>query len=414
MNDTEAVQPYHLISKIIHWITALIFCGLLFVGFYMTGLPFSEDKFAIYALHKSFGLLILLLVSVRVLIHVFIKKPKPLETHKPWEKVLSKIAHMFLYFAMFALPVSGWVMSSAGDFTIAFFGIDVPDIVEKDEEVFGNAREAHEIIALIVIGVIGVHILGALKHHFIDRDATLQRMTLARLGLIGGVLVTLFAGVIYAPALYMVSDEVLHELYEGDHEAVVVDDLVVEDEGTFETPVILRDTQKWQIVPDHSAIKFSVTQYGQPFEGAFQLFSGDIFFDPADLDNSYARIVIDISSIITGSDDRDAQAKSSEWFDVSVYPKGVFESESFEYIQGGEYKVSGYLTLRDVRLPLSFPFILELENNGDDGRQTAHMSATFTLQRLDFGVGQGQWQKTDAIGNNVDLSVDVLARAAGH
>lgn len=65
---------YHWFSKGIHWITALLICGLLFVGFYMVDMAYSEDKLALYALHKSFGLLVLLMVFVRVMSYIFIKK----------------------------------------------------------------------------------------------------------------------------------------------------------------------------------------------------------------------------------------------------------------------------------------------------------------------------------------------------
>ncbi len=418
MSENEEAKSYHVISKGIHWVTALIFFGLLFVGFYMTGLPFGEDKLAIYALHKSFGLLLLFLVGVRVLMHLFVTRPSPLKTHKIWEKMLSKAAHVFLYFAMFALPLSGWVMSSAGDFSIAFFGVEMPDLVDKDKVLFDDARAAHEVIALIVILVLGLHIIGALKHHFIDGDETLKRMTSMRLGMLGGVFLALFVAMIFAPSVFMVSKGILKDVT-GDRAHMRIDekasdtDIEVSASDDVDIETIARDAQKWIIVPERSSIQFSVLQYGQPFTGGFEAFDGDIYFDPDDLGGSYARIVIDIASVVTGSDDRDEQARSDEWFDIEHYPEAIFESDSFAHIQGDEYKVSGHLNLRGVRLPLSFTFTVAFNADEEIGVETAQMQAGFALQRLDFGVGRGQWQKDDVIGNNVEISVDVFAQADG-
>ena len=95
-NKTDS---YGFVLKFIHWATALLILGLLFVGFYMTTLPFGDSKLQIYMLHKSFGLLVLLLVVFRVFWKFLTPKVKHLETHKSWERVLARLTHIFLYFA---------------------------------------------------------------------------------------------------------------------------------------------------------------------------------------------------------------------------------------------------------------------------------------------------------------------------
>jgi polyisoprenoid-binding protein YceI len=154
-------------------------------------------------------------------------------------------------------------------------------------------------------------------------------------------------------------------------------------------------------------LAFTATQYGQAFEGTFT-FDGRIVFDPDHLDRSLADISIDISSIKTGSDDRDGQAKSAEWFDVEKFPKARFVTETFESTGANQYAVTGKLTIRDVTLPVSFPFTLTIEKQ-EQGPRTAEMRAELTLNRLDFGVGQGQWKGTETIADAVKISLLVHA-----
>lgn len=395
-------NQYHVISKAIHWITALIIAGLLFLGHYMTSLDFSEDKLALYAWHKSFGLLILLLVLVRVFLHIVIRKPKPLSTYTTPEKILARLAHLFLYLALIVIPLSGWIMSSAGDFAIQFFGIDVPDITNKDEAVFKLSREVHEILALVLTFVVGLHILGALKHHFIDGDITLKRMTSYRVGLLGGIVLTVLFSAMFAPAFYYAANTFVQKI------------IVEKSANTNETQRALKITEQetmenskdglWEIIKEESSIKFQAQQYGQPFEGEFKNFKGTINFDPEGLEGSSVNVTVDISSIRTGSEDRDEQALSEDWFNEDKYPKAKFTADNFIKEANGDYVAKGQLALRGNKVPLDLPFSLEIKDS------IATMDAQISLNRLNFGIGQGQWKNTDAIGKKVDVIIKVKAR----
>lgn len=396
------LKQYNQLSKLLHWVTALLIFGLLAVGYYMASMDFSEDKLALYALHKSFGLLVLGLVVVRVVWHTICKKPKSLPTHTKIEKSLAHSAHAFLYLALFAIPLSGWVMSSAGDFSIQFFGINMPDIVGKNEALFHDAKNVHEVLAVILAAVVGLHILGALKHHFIDRDTTLKRMTSMRLGLVGGFIFTICIGVAFAPALFLTGNNLLKKLSASDDIMYVQEGTVVEVAVSDESAVQAPDSL-WNIDHENSHIKFSATQYGQSFEGAFEKFDGEINFDPEDLQNSSVKIIIDIASIKTGSYDRDGQAISSDWFNVNEFPRAEFTANNFDDVSDGNYIAYGDILLRGVSMPVELPFSLNI-NEGE-----ADMAAEIVLDRLDFGVGQGQWQSTDAIGNRVEVMIQVKA-----
>ena len=402
----DSTDNYGLVSKLIHWLTAFIILGMLAVGSYMVSLEMSPQKIWIYNLHKSFGLLVLALVFIRVFWHLIKKKPKSLATHKKWEVGLSHAIHGFLYILLFALPISGWVMSSAGDFNVKFFSINMPDIVSKNKDLFESAEEVHEILAWAILALVGLHVAGALKHHFMDKDRTLERMTWARISIVSTILLFGFVALIYGfVAVQSLSED--SEVEHDDHAEVKS-----QEHASYidKTEILAVDVTQWIIDKEKSSLRFKAKQYGQYFDGNFN-FDGQIFFDSKKLDKSKVRIYIDMNSIKTGSLDRDNQAKSKDWFDVATYPNAIFEADGF--IRGdveGYYIAKGDLTLRGVTLPVDLPFNLEIKE-GDSGKITAVMKSELELGRLDFGVGQGQWSNEDAISDKVSINIDLLVTA---
>lgn len=405
------MESYHGFSKLIHWITALIILGLLPVGFYMTLMEFSETKLTLYGLHKSFGLIVLILAFVRVFSWLIIRKPSHLDSHATWEKFAAKVAHVVLYVSLFLMPFSGWVMSSAGDFPISFFGIAVPDIIEKNEEIFKLSRQVHEFSSYALICVIGMHVLGALKHHFVDKDTTLRRMVRMSAH-IGEILciVGLFS-ILYLSTLFL-GGQYVNKHYASYFAVDSVENIkspdVIHVQGDADSMARVSDVLQWSILKEDSSIGFTATQYGQDFSGDFPNFSGEIYFDPDNLEESNVNIAIDIASIQTGSGDRDEQAVSAEWFDASTYPKAIYSASKFEKSGDSSYIAKGYLELRGIRLPVDVPFELEIAIE-EGGKSKAHMSADLTLNRLEYGVGQGTWASTDAIGGDIKVSIIVSA-----
>jgi len=167
------------------------------------------------------------------------------------------------------------------------------------------------------------------------------------------------------------------------------------------------DKDAWQIDMGASAIRFEATQSGEKFEGGFKNFGGKIIFDQSKLDEAYADIWIDITSIETGSADRDGQAKSADWFDTSKFPRAQFVADSFSKTGPNQYLARGALTIRDQVVLVELPFTLQVRESPEG--QAALMEGVITLNRLDFGIGQGQWQSTETIGNEVKISITVVA-----
>lgn len=189
MNLKNTKETYGYIARAFHWVMALIVLSLLGVGFYMSDLEPNPFKFQIYGLHKSFGLLLLFLAVCAVFWRVTGGRPEKLLTHKNWEKILSKVTQIILYVLLVAMPLSGWFMSSAGGHPVSFFGLfEMWSPLAKDKAVQGLFKELHEIFAFALLGLISLHIAGALKHHIVDRDTTLTRM--------GGHMVFIIVGVL--------------------------------------------------------------------------------------------------------------------------------------------------------------------------------------------------------------------------
>lgn len=170
------VAGYACPLKILHWVIGLTIIALLGVGLYMSDLPPDAFKWQLYGLHKGIGILVLAAVLIRLSVRISTQTPAPLPTHQQWEKGLAKVTHVFLYLAMFGMPLSGWAMSSAGGHPVSVFGIGIPPLLPENKELGGLFNQIHELLGYALIVAIGLHVAGALKHAIIDRDDTLKRM----------------------------------------------------------------------------------------------------------------------------------------------------------------------------------------------------------------------------------------------
>ena len=169
---------YTATAKFYHWLMTVLLFGLLALGFYMAELPFSPQKLQFYSWHKWAGVTAFLLVFFRLLWRLK-NPPPPLPESMP--KVMQWVAHVghfALYVLMFAMPLSGWLMSSAKGFQTVYFGVlPIPDLIDKNKELGQLLGEVHETLAWLLIVLVAGHIAAALKHHFIDKDDVLIRMS---------------------------------------------------------------------------------------------------------------------------------------------------------------------------------------------------------------------------------------------
>ena len=176
MHATATATRYHPVSMALHWLLALMILGSLAVGFYMTDLPLSPTRLKLYNWHKWAGMTILILSALRLLWRLGHRPPPDLPM-PAWQSRAAHLAHQGLYALFFAVPLAGWAYSSAAGFPVVLFGVlPLPDWVPVDRPLSDSLKQLHHLLAYALTTVIGLHVAGALKHHFIDRDALLQRM----------------------------------------------------------------------------------------------------------------------------------------------------------------------------------------------------------------------------------------------
>lgn len=170
-------ERYGIVARSFHWILAILMISIAVAGIIMVGMEASPQKFQIYDLHKALGIIVLTLAIARIAWKFMNVQPMEIVTHKRWEKILSKIVHTFFYVAMVGMPMSGWAMSSAAGYPVSMFGLfDLPNLFPENKEILDEIKLVHKFFGYSLLAIIGLHMAGALKHHFIDKDATLRRM----------------------------------------------------------------------------------------------------------------------------------------------------------------------------------------------------------------------------------------------
>jgi cytochrome b561 len=140
-------------------------------------LPLGIHKLALLARHKSFGMTVLMLAILRLLWRL--KNPPPAlpPGMTPLERSLARATHIAFYVLLFAMPLTGWLMSSAKNYSVSWFGVFTwPNLIAKNETAFNLLRSTHHLLSYALFAIAVLHVLAALKHHFWDKDPVLLRM----------------------------------------------------------------------------------------------------------------------------------------------------------------------------------------------------------------------------------------------
>lgn len=169
-------SQYDPVAKSLHWLMAALIIGLWCVGLSLDELPKGDLRSQIIGLHKALGVVVLALVVVRLAWRATHAAPTLPATMPAWEQLGAKLGHLALYGLMIAIPAAGILMSQSAGRDVNVFGWIVPTLVEKSDdlkEVFG---EAHETLAWLLAVVLVVHVVAALRHHFMLKDDVLSRM----------------------------------------------------------------------------------------------------------------------------------------------------------------------------------------------------------------------------------------------
>jgi cytochrome b561 len=172
-------ERYGTVAIAFHWIAAILIAGLLLLGLYMVSLPdvgFDKKKIVLIIYHKEYGVVVMLLALARL--GWRFRSPMPaLEPARDWQKVTARFVHLCLYGFLLALPLTGWLMSSASALPVSFFGLGyLPDLLPRDDYLFHAFMAIHKWLAYGLIAFLAAHAGAALWHHLVTRDRTLRKM----------------------------------------------------------------------------------------------------------------------------------------------------------------------------------------------------------------------------------------------
>lgn len=178
------------------------------------------------------------------------------------------------------------------------------------------------------------------------------------------------------------------------------------------TPLLLAsavtaNAAAWEIDPNESVVTFEYSYEGTPYKGQFGNINATFDIDPMNPSSCEFMVEIPIAGIKVDSAEVLDYLLDLEMFDVDQWPTASFKANSCSLQSMSSFVADGTLTIRDQTHPISFPFNLDIEVY--DGQPRFHLTSEVTIQRLDFGVGQGYWANTATIPNDVIISIDVYA-----
>jgi len=168
---------YGAVAQLFHWTIVALIVTQFVLANKGSHLPVGPAKIATLAQHKSVGITILALAILRLLWRWLNPVPDTPPSTPRWQRITAHVSHFLLYALLLTIPVVGWLMSSARNFPVSWFGMfTLPDFIEPDRAAYEFLHDLHETLAKVLFAVALVHIAAALKHHFVDRDNVLRRM----------------------------------------------------------------------------------------------------------------------------------------------------------------------------------------------------------------------------------------------
>lgn len=448
---------YGDIAQLLHWLIAIMIFVMFGLGWYMTDLETSAQKFALYQIHKGIGVAILGLAVLRLLWRLTHPAPPLPATMAGWERLAASGTHWVLYALIFAQPLIGILQSNAANFPIVLWGsIQLPALIGQNKALEETLLELHHLGATVMAALILAHAAAALRHHLMLKDDVLRRMipnaaigtgiAVLAIGLVGPFFVTTDRGAAPASQTTVVENtasKVENTPAEVDNTGGGVVNVDSSGEagsgkeesqaGSDATPSAEAPDQEeageaaerqptaseqdlpadaW-LVGEGSALGFLARQQGSPVPGKFERFDARIVFDPEDLDASEISVGIDVTSISTGHSDRDKTLNSASFFDTEKWPSASFKTKSITEAGEGRYEAVADLTMRDVTKEVTLPFTLTIEDDPNDpAREVAEAKGELPILRLDYGIGQGDWASTTSVADEVVITVDIKASRA--
>jgi cytochrome b561/polyisoprenoid-binding protein YceI len=386
---------YGSAARVFHWLTALLVLTLIPVAVIANELPYSTSeelalKAFLFSLHKTLGIAVFFVALLRIIWAISQPKPTALHPERKVETFMAETAHWLLYGSLVLAPLSGWVhhAATAGFAPIWWpFGQNLP-LIAKSTTVEAVTYGLHWVFGKVMAATILLHIAAALKHHIIDRDATLSRMlyhmpNLPKLTIIHHSAPPAIAAIaIWATVL---SGAAAFGLY-APHER------------TTQAAALEQVASDWTV--QDGSIGITITQLGSTVEGSFADWTAEISFDREVTSGSAGEVevIISIGSLTIGS--VTDQAMGPDFFSESTFPTATFSADLITSADGNV--ADGTLTIREQSVPVQMPFSLSV------GDGVADVTADLTLDRRDFSIGDNM---TDEGSLGFSVQVDIALTA---
>lgn len=349
----NSAERYGGVAQTLHWLVFLLMAASFGLGLSMVDLEVSPQRIRMVGWHKTVGITILALAFLR-LAWRFASPPPALPASTPaWERAAAHGSHWLLYLLMFAVPVSGWLMSSALGFATVYLGIvRLPDLLTRDRELGETLKLVHFWLNKGLLALIVLHAAAALKHHFRDRDDVMRRML---------------------PVLFLLIFPVMALAQQRDV-----------------------DLKRSKIAFVYKLEKTVLV------EGAFPRWRAQVAFDERNLAKASIRLEIELAATDTGNSDSDKEVQRPRWFDVANHGRATFVSESVKKVGDNRYEAAGKVTIKGKTRDLVVPFALSPAAGGQSAQ------GKFVIKRLEFGVGDGQWADTSQVADEVEVRFNIV------
>lgn len=413
---------------LLHWLIAAAFAFQIGLGWRMDA-PRGPSTFAVYQLHKSVGITILLLTLIRIAWRLARPAPAFPSTMSGLERRLATAVHAGFYIVLLALPLTGWMLVSSSSTAIPtyLYGVlswpHMPGVesLAPSAKAGVNAVSAfgHHALVIIAYVLLFLHVAGALKHQFYERGDDLGRMlpleprrlgfaavaAIATFGLlvaIGNLVALRPIALAPSPAPRVTPSPEMTQAAVAPPPAPRSTPIVTTTPRPEETPVAVMPSE-WAVRPAASSLGFQAAWSQAPVDGRFGKWTAAIVFDPDALDASSVKVSIDMASATTNDASTQAALPGADWFSVATHPIATFSATRFRHLSGNRYQALGTLSLRGVSRSLTLPFTLTI--TGD----VATMTGSATIDRTAFGVGQGEWAGTTDLPAGVSINVAIKA-----
>ncbi|MEL7204841.1 MAG: cytochrome b/b6 domain-containing protein [Pseudomonadota bacterium] len=394
MSFANTATRYGTVCKTLHWLTALLILALIPSGIIANGLPYDTpealaQKAQLFSIHKTLGVVLFAVALTRILWVLTQPKPAALHPERRAETFLASTVHWLLYGSLVLVPLSGWVHHAATEGFAPILlpiGQDLP-LVPKSETLAGITASLHIIFERVLVVALGLHIIGALKHHFVDKDVTLKRMWFGAAEGGGeprksGKLAPIFAAV----SAWVIAIGIGASI-----------GLFAKHESTAVAVALAEVESDWQV--QEGTLSITVKQLGSDVQGSFSDWTAAISFDEqADGVMGEVDVAIAIPSLTLGS--VTDQAMGADFFNAAEHPTAQFAAEITRAEEG--FLATGTLTIKGTEIPVVLPFELAL-----DGAR-AEMTGKVSLDRRDFGIGAGTDEGSLGFGVTVDVELTAL------